>query len=716
MKKLISLLVASFITVSALAACYVPSENASLSPMITVTSSDALDAAAWLSDRLGDDLTDRVVIGTDAAAYGVDVSALEDDGYFIRSLGGEEVLFAKTADGLDRAVRRYAKMTQAGSVSDVAYHEGYRVKRVEIAGRDIAEYTIYCENEKYMTAAADEFASLIEKACGASLAVSTGEAAAPYISLCYVDDEALSTVGYRWKVAEGGLTIECSSGYRPTSARLAVSRFLENEFGWFGLTFGYEDLAEAELISLPAGKCGGETNAFVYANLYGDSLSDPANDRFDRSFVTLGGVANCCHGLQNNRFASELSKSARQDWAEDQPCYLDGEFFEVSYDDVSAYIEEKLAAGKVIGEDLCFIDIAAGDNAKWCGCKKCTAMLKSEGSVSASILTWANRLSEALDEVYPGIVYGVFAYLGTNKPPRTVRPNEHISVTYCYDNNCAVHVHDGRDCDESAKISYLEDWLDICDNVYVWGYGLDEGFMTACYTGMVRDNLRYFHDAGVRGIMWEAEDRGFSTGKIAKWLAAGLCWNIDMTDEEYDRYFDRVLAAMYGDGAPYVRDYCDSLGAIRRSAKCAVSGYTAAATPTFAPDLIAPVFDALFSLTEAALRNVDSRRQELRMTKLSAACIYQGCVASYFAAYEAGDDERVAELSRRYALIEPRLAAFGINVRSCWQGGIVVWEREDWESDMELMAWRSWKSNAKILSLKVPTRPMPERIAAIVGQ
>ena len=71
-------------------------------------SSDADDAAAWLTERLGDKLTGKVVLGTDASAYGVDVSALEADGYIIRSFGGETALFARTAEGLDRAARRYA--------------------------------------------------------------------------------------------------------------------------------------------------------------------------------------------------------------------------------------------------------------------------------------------------------------------------------------------------------------------------------------------------------------------------------------------------------------------------------------------------------------------------------------------------------------------------------------------------------------------------------
>ena len=709
MKKALALALAAIIFASVLTSCasleqrtsQQTSQRSALDPKITVTSSDALDAAEWLDDRL-ETIPDRVVIGTDAAEYGVDVSALEDDGYFIRNFDGEVALFARTEDGLDRAARKYAKAVEAGAaIADETYHEGYRIGAIELAGRDISEYTIYCEDDKYMPAAANELSARIARACGASLPVVTGEKTAPYISLVYTRDDSLSTVGYRWEVDEDGLTIECSDGYKPTAARCAVARFLENELDWFGLSYGFETLAEADSVSIPAGKSGGEVNAFLHYSPYGDSTT---GDVFDHSAMTLSGVPNCCHGLQNNHFASELSKSPGGDWANDQPCYMSDEFFEVSYDDISAYIEKKLEDGQHIGEDFCFVDIAAGDNAKWCRCKDCIAILRAEEAQSASIVDWANRLSSALDEKYKGLTYGIFAYLGTNKPPKTIVPNKNVSVTFCYNSYCDMHTHDGKDCEADYQILYLEDWLAITKNVYVWYYGMDEGFMTISYTGTVREDMRYFRNVGIKGVMWEAEDNGFSTGKISKWLAAGLVWDIDMTDEEYDEYFNRILAAMYGDAAPYVREYCDAVALIQRSAKCAPSGYTAAATPTFAPTLIAAQFDTLFELTEAALRNVDSRREEKRMTKLSAACIYQGCAASYFDAYAAGDGERIDELSRRYSLIETRLAAFGMNVRSCWQGGIVVWDREDYQSDMEDMAWTSWKKNAKLLSLDVPDK------------
>ena len=207
MKKIIALLLAAVMLAAALASCAV-SPNAAISANVRLTSSDAASAAAWLTERLGDALNGSVVLGTSADGYCVDLSALESDGYFIRSFGREDVLFARTAEGLDRAVRKYAKMVEAGSVSDVTYHEGARIKKLTIAGRDISEYTIYIEDEANLRSAAKDLASLLEYACGVKPAVSTDAPASPYIELRFVHDEALASVGHRWRVTEDGVVIE----------------------------------------------------------------------------------------------------------------------------------------------------------------------------------------------------------------------------------------------------------------------------------------------------------------------------------------------------------------------------------------------------------------------------------------------------------------------------------------------------------------------------
>ena len=736
MKKALALALAAIFIASVLTSCASleqrtaqRSPETTLDPKITVTSSDALDAAAWLDERL-ETIPDRVVIGTNAAEYDVDVSALEDDGYIIRDLGGEVALFARTEDGLDRAARKYAKAVEAGAaIADETYHEGYRIGAIELAGRDISEYTIYCPNEDNILASASFLAERIEEACGAKLSIEVGEKTAPYISLGYARDDALSTVGYRWTVDEGGLTIECSDGYKKSSSYCAVRRFLESELDWFGLYFGFEDLAEADSVSIPAGKSGGEVNAFQWVV---PGTDDEPQDRFDNSYPYLCGIQHACHGLSNNKFGAELSKDPKRAWEGEQPCYLSEDFLEITIEDVISYIDARIDAGANIGEDLFYIDIAAGDNPYWCDCKKCSAMLRAEGTVAASVIKWANDLSSAVDKVHSGLAYQTFAYLGTNKAPKSVAPNDLVYVTYCYDTSCDMHAHDGRDCtterlehladghDNISRAAQLEAWLSLTKNVYVWYYSMGQGFMTLNYVGIALDDMRYFHEIGVKGFYMEShdgqtKDTCFGTLRAARWVMNQICWDIDMTDEEYSAYLDRVLGAIYGeDSASYIREYIDLTAAIQRCGPCTHCWWSASRSPTLVTKLIASSFDTLFELVESAIRYADSEDGEMRSTLLSAACIYQGCVSSYFDAYEAGDDDRCAELSKRYALIAPRLEKYGKDASKCWFGG---WDGSfaDFNGDMETMAWGAWKKYASFLNITVPTREAPERVSAILG-
>lgn len=87
----------------------------------------------------------NIVIGVGSdEAYGVDMSGFEDDGYIIREHGGDVLIFGATGDGLDLAVRKYAKAAETSSVSelDEVYHEGERIKKLTVAGCDISEYTV----------------------------------------------------------------------------------------------------------------------------------------------------------------------------------------------------------------------------------------------------------------------------------------------------------------------------------------------------------------------------------------------------------------------------------------------------------------------------------------------------------------------------------------------------------------------------------------------
>ena len=196
MKKIIPLALCAAMLAGTLASC--ATGEGQLDPAITLTSSDARANAEWLDNRL-DEIPDDVVIGIGSnAEYGIDMSDFESDGYILREMGGEVLIFGASEDGLDRAVRKYAKAAEAGATAelDEAYHEGYRIEKLTVAGRDISEYTVVYDNDRATITpgnigktfgnaayAANEFVRLVEKATGVTLPITDKAVDGPTVKI-----------------------------------------------------------------------------------------------------------------------------------------------------------------------------------------------------------------------------------------------------------------------------------------------------------------------------------------------------------------------------------------------------------------------------------------------------------------------------------------------------------------------------------------------------
>ena len=219
-------------------------------------------------------------------------------------------------------------------------------------------------------------------------------------------------------------------------------------------------------------------------------------------------------------------------------------------------------------------------------------------------------------------------------------------------------------------------------------------------------------------MFWNNDDFGFTDGMVSMWLGASLIWDVDMSDEEYDAIYDRILRVMYGDAAEAVKAYITSIGNIYESGSCATCwwwGYAVSPSLFQTSELWKTHYDTLFDLLEGAIPLVDSELQEHRISFMLCGCIYVGSMTSYFAAYNAGDDERVTELCRRYALIDERTRAFGFDM-SKYIPGLGI---NGSDPDLEVQAWQTYKDATPTLRPLYPDRPqreMPARVAAILAE
>lgn len=737
MKKILALVLCVLTVLSVLASCSAaPAKN--YSPKITVSSSAADEFAVWLTNRLGDSLKDNVYLSLGGdAANGLDMTNFENDGYILRSDGDKNIVIAgKTADGLDAAVRKYANAVDLGksTLFDITYHEGYRVEKLTLAGNDISEYTVVApENDPSrrsymnwaMNAACNEIVSLIAKACGTNLPAVRGTSdAAKQIILKFSDDESLGNHGYKYYfegdnlVIEGGPEDGCLNG---------VYRFLEHELNWECLSFGDSLLAEADYIDVPADAARTEQPVFDWAWLYFMAYEQFKTDRTTTA-NPYGKIDQAMHGDQ---------LLGTTHWA-GQICYTDEDRFYAVYDRVIDYIVNNIRAGKVIGEDFFAVSLAQVDEAKYCRCKQCLTVVKEEGGVnSGPVIRWMNRMVEevnATDDAYRALIYKCYAYHGSQPPCKTA-PVDQVWVTFCTDGACSNHILRGGDCNDRFGLygvseepifnndsfgSWLKQWTDMSDNIYVWLYALDCSPRQYTIFETIYDDIQFLSECGVRGFFWQHQSNGLGFNRINFQLAYQLIWNTDMTRDEFNALKEHLLEKEYGEGYTYILEYFDILQQAQDKSGCwNCWGYGA---PKGADErdqaYYAENFDLSVELLERALVLAGDKKQVDLCSRLTVHMLYSGCYAAYFEAYDNNDTARLEELNARYSRAIDRIitaynavgwgwlvSADTIKIYSTDYAQVTIYR------SLEDMAWKSWAEDRDYLPQGETQRPMPDKYA-----
>jgi hypothetical protein len=717
MKKINSIGIAAILLAATLASCANVATQKALSGNIKVTSSDAVGAAQWLDARL-ETYPTKVVVGTDASAYGIDVSTLENDGYIIRTVGDETLIFARGETGLDAAVRKYAKEAEISgkAPSDAVFHEGARIEKLTIAGNDLSSYSIVITEGKGDHAAyfqnwvkanaASSLSKLLEIATGVTVPFADASSEGPRFIFDKVEEtEAFAQSDFIYEVAENGNVTFTYSDM--VGAKYAMLMFLQNELGWQDISYGDDVLPDADEIAIPAGTRN-ETHAMfdfgVYPyNNYNQPVVGFKNTLRDRVngglYSTWYKVQNAGHGI--TRWTNSANFK--------QICYTDEAEYNGIFDKIYTYIVDQLEAGAVIGESLNKIDVAQSDYFGYCTCKNCLKIKSEENDSNAGpVVRWVNRLEEEMDaEGFDGLKYTFFAYHGSNKPCIT-HCNEDVSVTFCTDGHCSRHFLDGSQCqwesfDELGTLGegylhlnnnhyaeFIKGWCEICPDTYVWFYALDNNVHQYTIIHQMYEDFKFLSECGVKGIFWQIPYCGMGLGKIEQELGMLMYLNPEMTKEEYWDEVDRLLENTYGDGWAEIREYIDL------QEKCEITvadcwncwGYSGNTDFNNSdPATYLENWDRMIELLETAITKATTARQQAACEVLSVSMYYIGCYYGYFPAYVANDSERLAVLAERYDLLVKRLTDNGFDISAIIGVDNL---KMSIHGDINVMAWNEW--------------------------
>ncbi len=690
----ISLILAS-VTVLSAVACSAPQ-----TPQTSVTASDGAEKyVEFLEERLGNSMPKSTVIvmGEDAAKYGVDLTGFVDnEGYTIRANAGDVVILGKTEAALDRAVRQYANYGNPDNYS-YTYGEEYRVGGITIGGKDISEYSIMLpeENDECHTYAAENLREYIGRACGTypEIADYSAEAEGAFIRLVrvYPEDEMyaeLGDEGFTVSVDESGNMTIFGGYYR--GCMYGVFDFLEEYIGWrFLYDFGGYDntstgaidyLYEAEHIDIPAGTEYTEVPSFALRrNIFRNSaigdedfrMKRKTNSSISSGFIgkynmyNIQGIAN--HGITKSK-VYELFPGFDKSFGV-QPCFSDEEIIEISKEFFVAQTQTKLDNGQVIGRDFTHVDVGQMDLGKFCKCYDCLEYIALDGGNVGPVLHYTNEIARTLaDEFGDELKVAMFAYWGTTSVPKTTVPEKNVLVSYCFYTDiekavCYNHSIDGSACAEGevSNIKYAEElrgWCEIAETVNVWyypGYWWDAA-VTSPVSKHLRNDIEFLYDCGVDGLFVCVDGYAMADEKILSYLMSYLAWDATVSEEEYEELIREYYMIMAGDGYEYIYEYHHRVEDYAKDECWSAMGLQ---NPGDRIDLTAvergflydiELFDRASSLAGTAL-------QEEFVRELSLSMRYTGLVATHSEWYLNGDSESKALYEKLYdSFIEEALA------------------------------------------------------------
>lgn len=301
--------------------------------------------------------------------------------------------------------------------------------------------------------------------------------------------------------------------------------------------------------------------------------------------------------------------------------------------------------------DQHMISISQNDGTDtYCRCPACQAVMDQEGSPIGPILRFVNAVADR----YPGKQISTLSYLFTVTPPKVTRPRPNVSIMLC-DIDCRRQTSLPENPSGQAFMECLEGWSAICDNIFLWDYGINFDNYLSPFPNLstIRDNMRIFRDHGVKMHFSQINSTlGGDMSDLRPYLVSKLMWNADASLDSLEQ---RFCERYYGAAAPSVLRYIHTMEGAAVGTDVDLFIYDSPVS--YKDNILRPAlmrrYNAFFDEAEQAVADDPVRLARVRRTRLPLQ--YS---ALEIARTNPGRD--FAAVGKELDLFESRIRAFGI--------------------------------------------------------
>ncbi len=324
---------------------------------------------------------------------------------------------------------------------------------------------------------------------------------------------------------------------------------------------------------------------------------------------------------EHPEYFSEIAGKRTNAHLHSQICPTNPEVLAITIETVRGWLREN--------PDATLVSVSYNDDYanSYCTCETCRPILEEEGSPAGPMLRFVNAVAEAIEEEFPHVLVETLAYHDTLQAPKVTKARDNVVIRFCASTACCVHAV--TECEQNAEVrGIIQDWKGVCPRIYVWEYtsNYTQYLLLKANLSSLQGTLTYYHENDVvgmfaQGIYDEQGPYNGEFGELRSYLLAKLLWDPYADVTALTREF---TDAYYGEAAPFIREYLDSIQAFAETTHIKVNTDPAIFAPHLTDENVAHYNGlweqarAAVAADEACLARVERSEIQYRNLKLQA--------------------------------------------------------------------------------------------------
>lgn len=223
-------------------------------------------------------------------------------------------------------------------------------------------------------------------------------------------------------------------------------------------------------------------------------------------------------------------------------------------EDVFRLVVEKLQKEMILQPGKKYWSVSQDDNFSYCQCEQCSKIIEEEKSAAGSVIRFVNRVAEQ----FPDKIISTLAYQYSRQAPVKTKPLENVQVMLCtIELNRSQPI--ATDTRSTSFVKDLQDWGEICDQIYLWDYTVDFAHSISPFPNLhtLQPNIQLFVNNQVKEHFQQSNTGvGHEFSELKSYLLAKLLWN---PDADVSGIIEEFTDGFYGDGGVWIRKYIDHM-------------------------------------------------------------------------------------------------------------------------------------------------------------